>query len=214
MVDQSVFATGLLNSYCGEEDVRALLVGYDLSGLGPAETVSLRLKQLLPLTRAAVHDTAGRDFEQHTGEELLVDGSGTARLSLLEQDRAPLQRVAEVSVGGTALPAEAYTVYARAAELRRAGGAMWPRGDQNVRIVCDWGYAQTPPPVLLAQAKLTAAQLLAEAAGETISSASVTLGDWSVRYAPGGKYGSVIERWLREATEVLRGYRRVGVRAV
>ena len=54
----------------------------------------------------------------------------------------------------------------------------------------DWGYEQVPGDVSLAQAKLTAAQLLAEAAGETISAERVALGDWAVTYAtadrPGG----------------------------
>jgi len=82
-------------------------------------------------------------------------------------------------------------------------------GQQNVRVTLDWGYAQPPAEVGLGQAKLAAAEVLAEAMGEAASAQSMALGDYAVRYAAEGQYGAVIRRMVTEAREMLRGYRRV-----
>jgi hypothetical protein len=81
-------------------------------------------------------------------------------------------------------------------------------------VTLDWGYPQVPPEVTLAQAKLTAAQLLAEAAGEKITAASVQIGDYAVRYAPAGKYAAIIASLVQEAQALVQCYRRIGMRVV
>jgi len=130
----------------------------------------------------------------------------------------PVAAVLEVRVDGVALPASDYVVYAPGGEIRLAAtaalGKRFPPGAQNVAVTLDWGYLQPPPEVGLAQAKLTAAELLAEATGETASTESVTLGDYAVRYASGGKYAVVIRRLLEDAAQLLRPYRRWKMRAV
>ncbi len=219
MTTPAVFSTGLLSSYCREEEVAALLVGYDLSRLGDDATVAERLRQLLPLTRRSLDRAVGHDFFWHAEDTVVLDGDGRDRLSLLETGCLPVAEVRQVTINGVALAPEAYTVYPARAEIRLrpeapGGAARFPVGRQNVAVTLDWGYPQVPAEVSLAQAKLTAAQLLAEAAGEKISAAEVRLGDYAVRYAPAGKYGAVIEGLGREAQALLRGYRRLGLRAV
>jgi hypothetical protein len=223
MVPQAVFSTGLLSSYCREEEVLALLVGYDLARLGDEPVVAERLRQLLPLTKQSLDSMVGHDFFWHEDDTVTLDGNGRDRLSLLETGRVPVAAVHQVAVNGVTIPAEDYVVYPQRAEiqLRRGAGGVagslggrFPMGQQNVTVTLDWGYPQVPADVTLAQAKLTAAQILAEAAGEKISAAEVRIGDYTVRYAAAGKYGAVIEGLAREAQALVRGYRRVGMRVV
>lgn len=217
MVAQAVFSTGLLTSYCRAEDVLALLVGYDLSRLGDEEAIGQRLEVLLPATRQAVDALAGHDFLWHADETVVLDGNGRDRLSLLEAGTAPIVAVHEVAIAGQVVPSKDYVVYGQRAEIRLrpdAPTSRFPEGLQNVAVTLDWGYPQVPEEVALAQAKLTAAQLLAEAAGEKAGAAEVRLGDWAVRYAPEGKYGAVIAGFAREAEATLRRYRRLSLRVV
>lgn len=218
MVAQSVFSTGLITSYCQSPEVTALLVGYDLSRLGDQEAVAERLAQLLPLTRRAVDSAAGHDFFWHGEDTVVLDGNGQDRLNLLEAGTVPLHQVQQVTIAGQVVPTEDYLVYEQRAEIRlRSGasvGAYFPTGQQNVTVTVDWGYPQVPADVALAQAKLTAAQLLSEVAGEKVSASGMRLGDYSVRYAPAGKYGAVIQALVQEAQELLRPYRRMSLRAI
>jgi hypothetical protein len=218
MVAQGTFATGLIGSYCGAEDVAALLVGYDLSRVGDAQAVAGRTAALLPVTRQAVEALAGRDFLWHGQDTVTLDGSGTERLSLTAAGTTPVVAVDEVCLHGRVLPEKDYVVYKQAGEIRLVRqalvGGRFPKGRQNVAVTLDWGYEQPPAEVGLAQAKLTAAELLAEATGEAATAQSLTLGDYAVRYAAEGQYAAIIRRLQEEAQELLRPYRRWGVRAV
>jgi hypothetical protein len=218
MTAEAVFSTGLLSSYCTTEDVLGLLGGYDLSPLGEAEVVAARVQQLLPITKQTLDSAVGHDFLWHSGETVVLDGNGRNRISLLETGRAPLVAVTGLVVNGRAIAPEGYVVYPQRAEVQlRPGGVLggrFPTGQQNVVLTVDRGYPQVPAEATLAQAKLTAAQILAEAAGEKISAAEVRIGDYAVRYAAAGKYAAVIEGLVREAQALVRGYRRLGLRAV
>ena len=75
-----------------------------------------------------------------------------------------------------------------------------------MRIVLDWGYTTPPDEIALAQAKLCAADILAQAAGEMGSVDSLTIGDYSVRYESGGEHASVIGRWIGDARRTARSY--------
>jgi hypothetical protein len=213
----------MLDSYCLAADVVPLLGGYDLSVVGDAAAVAARVAQLLPVTRQRLEDLAGRDFFWHAGETVVLDGTGRGRLSLYETGCTPVAAVQAVVVDGHTLPPAAYAVYPQKGEIHlhaHGEGAGWrlegrfPHGLQNVTVTLDWGYPQVPPEVSLAQAKLTAAELLAEAAGEKLTAAEVHLGDFSVRYAGAGKYAAAIQALVQEAGALVQGYRRVGMRVV
>ncbi len=200
-----------------------MLAGYDLSRLGETVVVEERMQQLLPVTKRSLDTAVGHDFLWHGNDTVILDGNGRDRLSLLETGRAPLAAVLELIVNGMVVPAEDYVVYPQRGEIQlRPGpggagaslGGRFPVGQQNVQLTLDWGYPQVPGDVTLAQAKLTAAQILAEAAGEKISAAEVRIGDYAVRYSASGKYGAVIEGLAREAQALVRGYRRMGIRVV
>ncbi len=218
MVAYGVFSTGNINSYCSVEQVLALLAGYDLARIGDSEAVTDRIQQLLAVTRQAVDGVAGRDFAWHADDEITVDGSGTNQLSLAPLGIVPVSTVQQITIAEREVPADDYVVYGQAGEIRlrpaASIGSCFPSGLQNIALVLDWGYPDVPAKVSMAQAKLTAAQILAEAAGETSQTESVRIGDYAVRYARQGKYGAVIERLTEEASEALQPYRGIGMAAV
>ena len=218
MVAQGVFGTGSLTSYCTVKQAQALLVGYDLSRIGDEPAVVERIQQLLSVTRQAVDTAAGRDFLWHADDQITIDGSGTDRLSLAPQGVVPIAAVQQIQIAGRAVPAADYVVYGQIGEIRlkpaASVGSYFPAGLQNISRDLDWGYAEVPAEVVMAQAKLTAAQILSEAAGETATAAALRIGDYAVRYAPDGQYGAVIQRLVEEAQQALQPYRRVGMAVV
>ena len=218
MVAQGVFSTGSLTSYCTVEQVQALLVGYDLSRIGDDQAVADRIQQLLSLTRQAVDQAAGHDFLWHADDQVTLDGSGTDRLSLAAESIVPITTVQQISIDGRTVPAADYVVYGQTGEIRlrpTAGvGSYFRVGLQNIALTLDWGYAQPPGEVAMAQAKLAAAQVLAEAAGETATAVALRIGDYAVRFSPDGQYGAIIQRLVQEAQQSLRPYRRMGLAAV
>jgi len=217
MVAQGVFTTGNLSSYCTAEDVFRVLTGYDLEPFGGEEGLAARVSELLPLTRGMVDSSAGRDFRWHADETIVVDGNGTDRLLLSEAGVALPVHVQAVRVDGVTVEAEAYHAYAETGLLRLKPQAMPPRfptGVQNVVVDLDWGFEQTPTEIALAQAKLTAAELLAELSGEGGAVRETRIGDYTVRYAEEGRYGAAVGRLCTEAAELLRRHRAVRAAAV
>lgn len=218
MVAEGVFSTGSLTSYCTPGQVQALLVGYDLSRIGDDPAVAERIQQLLSLTRQAVDQAADHDFLWHADDQIVIDGSGTDRLSLAPQGIVPLVAVQQIQIAGRPVSATDYVVYEQTAEIRLKPGASigsyFPAGLQNISLTLDWGYEQVPAEVAMAQAKLTAAQILAEATGPTATAVAVRIGDYQVRFAPDGQYGAVIQQLIQEARQTLQPYRRMGMAAV
>ncbi len=218
MVAQYIFSTGSLTSYCTLQQVQALLVGYDLSRIGDDEAVADRIQELLSLTRQAVDQAAGHDFFWHADDQIIIDGSGTDRLSLAAHGVVPLVAVQQIQISDNLVPPTDYVVYEQMAEIRlkptASIGNYFPAGLQNIALTLDWGYQQVPGEVAMAQAKLTAGQILAEATGPTATAAAVRIGDYQVRFAPEGQYGAVIQQLVQDAQQALRPYRRMGMAAV
>jgi hypothetical protein len=217
MGTQGVFTTGNLSSYCTVEDVFKVLCGYDLTPFGGEEELAVRVQELLPLTHGMVDSGAGRDFRWHADETVTLDGKGTDRLLLTEAGVGLPAQVAAVRVAGASIQAEGYHVYPETGLMRlkrSAPLARFPEGVQNVAVDLDWGFEQTPTEVALAQAKLTAAELLAELGGEGGAVRETRIGDYAVRYAAEGRYGGAVGRLCAEAQEILRRYRAVRMAAV
>jgi hypothetical protein len=222
MVAEGVFSTGGINSYCSTDDVFKVLLGYDLTPFGGQEALAERVTELLPLTKAMVESGAGRDFHWHVDETLALDGSGTDRLQLYgvaagAEEPAPPLFAKALRVAGRTIASGQYRVYAATGlvRLQPTGTlARFPEGLQNVEVDLDWGFEQTPGDVRLAQAKLTAAELLAELGGEGGGVRETRIGDYAVRYAEEGRYAGAVSRLCAEAEDVVRRYRRVRVGAV
>jgi hypothetical protein len=223
----ATFTTGTFASYAGVEEVLALLAGFDLSALGDTAAVSAYIEALLPKTKLALDGAIGRDYEWHQGDTLEVDGTGHSWLFLFRYGRHPIIQVTSVEVDGQALEPDGYVVYEREGYVRldkttgqffaTVGGRAapgFPLGARNVRVTLDWGYATPPDDIVLAQAKLMAAQVLAQAAGAAAGAAErVTIGDYAVSYAS-GPHAATVGRWLRDVEETVRRQRRVAIAAV
>lgn len=217
MVAQGVFATGNLRSYCAVGEVLGVLGGYDLSPFADGDLVEQRIRELLPISRSMIETSAGRDFLWHGEATVEMDGSGTDRLLLDEAGVAPPALVREVRIGGMLVNAAYWRAYEDIAIVRlteRSPLRRFPAGTQNVALVVDWGYQETPADVKLAQAKLTAAELLAELGGEGGAVQETRIGDYAVRYAEGGRYAGGVRSLCEAAEAALKRYRPVRMRAV
>jgi hypothetical protein len=217
MVAEGVFATGRSSSYCTAAEVLQVLKGCDLSVYGTAEELASRVQELLPGTRSAVERFAGRDFLRHENVSLQLDGNGSDRLQLTESGARPPVAVSAVEVSGEELDETAWCAYEEQATVRltaRAGLRKFPVGAQNVVVTASWGYAEIPESVSLAQAQLTAAQVLGEAGGDAGGVTETRLGDYAVSYGRDGRYSGLIERLCQDARETLRTFRVLRMRAV
>lgn len=212
-----VFAMARTSSYCAVEDVTKLLRGYDLSAYGDEEEIASRVAELLGPSRNAVERYCGRDFWWHEGETVALDGTGTDRIMLQAAGVATPAEVSAVAINGRLLGRLEWCGYAQQGVVRLTARAAWrhfPVGVQNVKVTASWGY-ETPPEVVgQAQAKLAAAELLAEASGEGGGVTQTRLGDYAVSYGSEGRYASAVARLVAEAQELLARYRRLGLRAV
>jgi len=210
MVAEGAFATGPLDSYCTVEDVLALLSAYDVDHWGGQTALSERIYQLLSPTRQAVDTEAARDFFYHEDEEIVVDGSGTRVLCLCEVGVYPPAEIASVSINGMLLDADHWRYYQSANSIKlipRASVRSFIAGVQNVAIALDWGYEMPPGDIVMAQAKLVAAQLISELSAEAQAVQALSIGDYSVRYSADGRYGADISRLISSAKETIHKYR-------
>lgn len=204
-----VFATGLLSSYCTEEDVLKLLRGYDLRPI-TEEELAERARELLPFAKRMIDSYAGRDFLYHANETVVLDGTGKDRLQLTEAGVWPPVEVHALYIDGELMSPAAYCVYAHTGLIRlrpESGLLRFPAGVQNIVVEASWGTPEPPVEIGWAQAKLAAAELLAELGGEGGVVQETRLGDYAVRYATGGRYASQITRLCAEALELLRRHR-------
>lgn len=213
MVASGVFTTANLTSYCAAEDVLAQLRAYDTAGWGTAEELAAEIAGLLAGTKAAIDAAAGRDFMLHAGETVELDGTGTRVLLLAPLGLTPVLAVSAVAVSGKALNADDWVFYPEEAAIVLAAssrfGSRFPEGSRNVAVTLDWGYEATPADVVVAQAKLVAAELIARNSGETGGVEAVSLGDYTVRYGSAGRFAYSVRRLVAEANEAVARYRRI-----
>lgn len=213
MVASGVFTTANLTSYCAAEDVLAQLRAYDTAGWGTAEELAAEIAGLLAGTKAAIDAAAGRDFMLHAGETVELDGTGTRVLLLAPLGLTPVLAVSAVAVSGKALSADDWVFYPEEAAIVLAAssrfGSRFPEGSRNVAVTLDWGYEATPADVVVAQAKLVAAELIARNSGETGGVEAVSLGDYTVRYGSAGRFAYSVRRLVAEANEAVARYRRI-----
>ncbi len=195
-----------------------LLKAFEVSSLGDEAELRERIEVLLPTTRAAVEQAARRDFFWHSRQRIVVDGPGSDRLLLGRMGIWPLHEVYSLEVSGQQVEAGDYVVYGDVGEIRLVEGArigsIFPAGVQNIVVTADWGYEQVPLGVTEAQARLTAARVLAEASGESMNVAQLRIGDYSVRYASDGRYAGAIKSFVEGAHEALEAYRPIWMAAV
>lgn len=218
MVASGVFTTTNLTSYCSVEDVLSLVGAFDASEWGSDEELAREVSALLAPTKAAVDSAAGRDFLLHADATVEVDGTGTRVLLLAPLGLSPVVEVTSVAVDARELGDDEWLFYQDESAIVLAAGSClgtkFPEGSQNIEVTLDWGYPVTPTDIVLAQAKLAAAELVAQNTGERGGVEAVSLGDYSVRYAGAGRFAHTVRRLVSEANELVARYRRIDFCAI
>lgn len=213
MVASGVFTTANLTSYCSAEDVLAQLRAYDTTAWGTTEELAAEIAGLLGPTKAAIDAAAGRDFMLHANETVVLDGTGTRVLLLAPLGLTPVLSVSAIAISGKPLSAGDWLFYPEEAAIVLAAsntyGSYFPEGSQNVTVTLDWGYEVAPADIVVAQAKLVAAELIARNSGETGGVEAVSLGDYTVRYGSAGRFAYSVRRLVAEANETVARYRRI-----
>jgi len=123
--------------------------------------------------KARIDEYCGRDFADHPGDTVTLDGGATGgRILSLP---TPLRAVSEVRVAGEVIPTDDYVVTTDEAQLIRTdpasqdaverlaqrgadhtGRPAWPTGYGNIAVDCDWGYQSPPADIAEAEQKLVA----------------------------------------------------------
>jgi hypothetical protein len=189
---------------------------------GSSQAVQARVRALLPATKKAIDWLADRDFEYHADATVTLDGDGASdTLFLCDLGIKPIESVASVSENGELVPEDSYVVYAPEGLIRKCGaggyvpGGVWSAGIRNIVVQLTYGYSdvrQQLPEVVQAQAMLTAAAVLGQAAGVGSGGVeSARLGSFAVTYGADNAYASTVASWLEQAKEIARRFRRTGM---
>ena len=214
-------------SYCSQSDVEGWLQPHmsDLVAadvFGSSQALQARVRALLPTTKKAVDWMADRDFEYHPDVTVTLDGDGTSdTLFLCDLGVKPIESVASVTENGDTVPEDGYVVYGPEGMIRKCAagsyspGGVWSKGVRNIVVQLTYGYSdvrQQLPEIVQAQAMLTAAAALGQAAGAGSGGVESTrLGSFSVTYGTDNAYAGVVRSWVEQAREIVGRFRRIGV---
>lgn len=143
-----------------------------------------------------VRMVADQTFDQVVGGTLTLDGTGTDCLLLPE---LPVTAAGTVIEGNTTLVEGEDYVLASGGKLIRTGGTayttssdyemVWLAGRQNIRVVCDHGYAGTIPTDVRMVALQIAGRIAVQgiAQSETVAGQSITYASPALDLTPGEK---------------------------
>lgn len=168
----------------------------DLNNVQNSSELDNLISRLNDRAQSLIDEYCQRDFEQHSGETVKVDGNGRTELSLPQQAAAdglfyPIINLTEVKLNGNALGASDYRIKPQPNALsdRNAGiierkHARWPEGWENIEVTLDWGYSSPPPEVKSIAESLIVDQLLNAVQDSKSSGAdSVSMDGYSVTFS-------------------------------
>ena len=230
-----------MSSYCANDDVLSsnggVLIAFkddliDSAMFGSERALTTRISELLPLTKLAIDRQAQRDFDYHEEETVTLDGEGNSDTLFLGASLGykPILAVTSITENDLVLEDTTYQVRGTEGEITKVcadtytSGGAWKRGYHNITIVMTWGYetsscsgtytTDVPPEIIQAQAKLTAAAILAQSAGAGSGGVkSMGIGAFSVSYGDGHGYAPAINSWAEDIRAACRYYGR-GIRLI
>lgn len=215
-------------SYCTAEDVLdGPLKAMDLSNIGAERDDQLAyIEDLLDATKLILDAEAGRDFDLHENDVVLLDGTNADRVILWKDDNTlcvPVIAVSEVKVYGRTINITnlfvdnrigrlgfQYNVQDRVFIHRSLRGSLWtfPQDFQNVEVTLDWGFTEPPADVKKAQSFLTAGLVLVTSGGGLSGGVrELEISDFRVVYGTTGPYASQISAWNTIIDALLKQYR-------
>lgn len=128
-----------------------------------------------------------RDFEEHLGETVAIDGNRRKELRISDSVSGdvyyPILAVSEVRLNGNPLDPGEYRVHRDTGVIERKL-ARFPNGWENVEIDFDWGYSEPPAMIREVAEDLVREQLESAAASETGKGvSSISLDGFSVSFS-------------------------------
>ena len=215
-------------SYCTAQNVLdVVLKGYSLTKLGSTqEAQKTYLERLLEPSKAIIDNAARRDFVLHEDDIVTLDGVDADRIAIWKNDAtlcAPIVSVSLVKVYGQTLtitdlkvdkragiigfqkaPSERVAIY----KQQRGNFYIFPKDWQNVEVTLNWGYAEPPADVILAQELVIASWALSVISGAISGGARmVKVRDFEATYGTAGAYSAQIKGWMSEAEDLVRKYK-------
>jgi len=173
------------------------------------------IEAYIPDSRKWFCRKAGRDFDYHEAVNIAVDGSGKDALDLGQLGFSPLVAISSLVISGSAQLSASYKAYP-SGMLKFAGTQDLPyftRGPQNVTAKITWGYTPPPEDVIIAQARLVAADILSMLQAADLAEAGAPGGVKQVRYddltitvGNEGRFANHIKRLEKRALEAALSY--------
>ena len=110
------------------------------------------LEKIQVRMKSRIDEYVGRDFEDHTGETLTLNG-GASESRFLSLP-SPVQAVTEVRVDGEVVDASEYRWTKSGQLIHLDDDDAWPTGYGNIKVDLDWGYTSPPNDIAEAELKL------------------------------------------------------------
>lgn len=173
------------------------------------------IEAYIPDSRKWFCRKAGRDFDYHEDVNIAVDGSGKDALDLGQLGFSPLVEISALVISGSAQVSTFYKEYP-SGMIKFKGTQDLPyftRGPQNVTAKITWGYVTPPEDVIIAQARLVAADILSMLQAADTAEAGAPGGIRQVRYddltitvGNEGRFADHIKRLEKRALDVALSY--------
>jgi hypothetical protein len=185
-------------TYADPETVKELsgITASDLGNVANSSELDSLISNLNDRAKSLIDEYCQRDFEEHAGETVKVDGNGRNELSLPQYAAGdglyyPIINLSSVSLNGNSLDASDYRIKPQPNALsnRNAGvierkNARWPEGWENIEVTLDWGYQSPPGEIKSIAETLIVDQLLDAAQAEQGSGAtSISMDGFSVSFS-------------------------------
>lgn len=168
----------------------------DLNNIANSSELDSLISKLNDRAKSVIDEYCQRDFGEHAGETVKVDGNGRTELSLPQQAAGdglyyPIINLSSVKLNGSSLDASDYRIKPQPNALsnRNAGvierkHARWPKGWENIEVTLDWGYSSPPEEVKSIAESLIVDQLLnAAQASKSSGAESVSMDGYSVSFS-------------------------------
>lgn len=132
-------------SYCGSQLVKVLSgLTYRQVGFSTdADFGSFLAGTLIPQAQQIIDSYVNHDFSNHTGGTITADGTGKNYVTV-DPEYAPLTGLTSLSIDGAAKAVGDFKVYDQYVAY---DDGTFPKDEQNVVLVADYGYSSVPADV-------------------------------------------------------------------
>lgn len=190
-----------------------------LAGSGTAYQIKTKaIQDIIAKQTDFIKDQVGLPFNGVQEFTEYHDGSGTSELMLDRRNINALVSIYVISEPNWqfAISTNSVEIIPNQGILRarlasdmqfQAKPALFPKGDNNIKVTYLAGFSQMPADLEIALQLLVQADILGEAAAQAGDPASINVVSWSRSWSnPRGQYGNIRNQWYAQAMDILRGY--------